>query len=138
MNEYQNNLTVLQDKYHSKCFFNFDKFETDYYFKKDGTFVMHFFCQDKYQGYDNILHGGVISALIDSAMTKCLFGHSIIAYTVRLNLKYLRSVNINEDLLIRVSIGKNTSKIVELNAVVFQENKKKVFASAKFWKFDLI
>jgi acyl-coenzyme A thioesterase PaaI-like protein len=44
------------------------------------------------QGYDKILHGGVVSALLDAAMTHCLFSHGIQAVTGDLHVRFLRSV----------------------------------------------
>ena len=44
------------------------------------------------QGYDGILHGGIIAALLDSAMTHCLFHRSIKAVTADLHVRYVESV----------------------------------------------
>ncbi len=41
------------------------------------------------QGYDGILHGGVIASLLDAAMTHCLFDRGICAVTVDLRIRYL-------------------------------------------------
>ena len=134
MNNYKNNLIKLQDEYHKNCLFNSDEFDTENYFNNDGSFVLHFFCNKKYQGYDKMMHGGVISALIDSAMTKCLFGHGVKAYTVRLNIKYIQPVKINEKISIIVNIIDNKSEIITLlNANLMQNDQKMVKADAKFW-----
>ena len=134
MNNYNNNLMKLQNQYHKNCLFNSDEFGTEYHFNDDGSFVLHFFCNKRYQGYDNIMHGGMISALIDSAMTKCLFGHGVKAYTVRLNIKYIKPVKINEKLSIIVNIMDNESEIITmLNANLLQNDQKLVKAEAKFW-----
>ncbi|MFH1314315.1 MAG: PaaI family thioesterase [Candidatus Eisenbacteria bacterium] len=44
------------------------------------------------QGYDGILHGGVISGLLDAAMTHCLFHHGVRAVTADLHVRFLRAV----------------------------------------------
>jgi hypothetical protein len=41
------------------------------------------------QGYDGILHGGVIAALLDAAMTHCLFHRGIQAMTGDLHVRFL-------------------------------------------------
>ncbi len=40
-------------------------------------------------GYEGQLHGGVIAALLDSAMTQCLFAHDHAAVTAKLSVRYL-------------------------------------------------
>jgi len=134
MNNYNKNLIKLQNQYHKKCLFNSDEFNTKYYFNDDGSFVLHFFCNKKYQGYDGIMHGGMISSLIDSAMTKCLFGHGVKAYTVRLNIKYIKPVKINSKVTIIVNIMDNKSEIITLlYASLLQNGQKMVKADAGFW-----
>ncbi|BAR99195.1 hypothetical protein BV133_1602 [Blastochloris viridis] len=49
-----------------------------------GTFA----CREVLQGYQGIVHGGVIAALLDSAMTHCLFHRGIEAVTADLNVRY--------------------------------------------------
>ena len=44
------------------------------------------------QGYKGILHGGVISAILDSAMTNCLFLHGVEALTGKLEVRFLKPV----------------------------------------------
>jgi acyl-coenzyme A thioesterase PaaI-like protein len=45
---------------------------------------------ERFQGYDGILHGGVISAVLDSAMTNCLFLHGVQALTGKLEVRFLK------------------------------------------------
>ena len=131
---YNSNLIKFQDQYHKNCLFNCDDFNSEYYFNEDGSFISHFFCNKKYQGYDEIMPGGMISALIDSAMTKCLFGHGIKAYTVRLNIKYIKPVKINNKITIIVNIKNYNSEIITLlSASLLQNDHKTVSANAKFW-----
>lgn len=134
MSTYNYNLMKLQDQYHKNCIFNSNEFITEYYFNDDGSFVLQFFCNKKYQGYDGIMHGGMISSLIDSAMTKCLFGHGVKAYTVRLNIKYIRPVKVNNKITIIVNIMDNKSDIITaLCANLLQNGQKMIKADAKFW-----
>ena len=44
------------------------------------------------QGYEGILHGGVISGLLDAAMTHCLFHHGVQAVTADLHVRFLKPV----------------------------------------------
>jgi uncharacterized protein (TIGR00369 family) len=44
------------------------------------------------QGYRGILHGGMIAAFLDAAMTHCLFRCGIRAMTADLSVRYLRPI----------------------------------------------
>ena len=57
----------------------------------NATFQAH----PRLQGYQGILHGGVSSALLDAAMTHCLFHQSIEAVTGDLHVRFLKSVPCN-------------------------------------------
>lgn len=49
----------------------------DFRTSEDGSVQATFDCREAYAGYANVLHGGVVSALLDGAMTNCLFAHEM-------------------------------------------------------------
>ena len=55
----------------------------------DGSVAAVFNCSPALQSYANVLHGGVISAILDSAMVNALFAIGIVAVTATLELRYL-------------------------------------------------
>jgi uncharacterized protein (TIGR00369 family) len=59
-----------------------------FYEREDGTVFGNFFADPKYEGYSGIVHGGIIAALVDSAMAHCLLMKDIPALTGRLSIKY--------------------------------------------------
>jgi acyl-coenzyme A thioesterase PaaI-like protein len=68
------------------------------------------------QGYDGILHGGVISALLDSVMTNCLLQRSIEAVTADLRVRFLLPVPCNANLKLRAWIIEETRMLFKLKA----------------------
>ena len=58
----------------------------------DGSVEEAFDCSDRFQGYPGMLHGGVISSLLDGAMTNCLFAHGIVAVTADLKVRFRHPV----------------------------------------------
>jgi acyl-coenzyme A thioesterase PaaI-like protein len=131
---FSNTMTKLRDDMHRDCFFRSNELCTDNEFDDQGNLRSRFFCDERFQGYTGRMHGGILSALIDSAMTRCLFGHGIAAYTVRLNLKYSHPVEIGKQAEIRVSIAEKRSTIIKLTASIYQDEKNKISANAVFWK----
>jgi len=47
-----------------------------------------FDCDRAFEGYPEMLHGGVICAIVDGAMTNCLFANGHVAVTVELNVRF--------------------------------------------------
>jgi hypothetical protein len=57
-----------------------------------GVVQAELMCHDGFQGYPGQFRGGVITSLLDSAMTNCLFAHGIEAVTAELKVRFLRPV----------------------------------------------
>ncbi|UCD76691.1 MAG: PaaI family thioesterase [Phycisphaerales bacterium] len=47
-----------------------------------------FDCSAAYEGYDGILHGGVVASLVDGVMTNCLFARGIPGVTADLTAQF--------------------------------------------------
>ena len=57
---------------------------------EDGGVRTRFKADTELQGYDDILHGGVIASLLDAAMTHCLFHHGVQAVTGDLHVRFVQ------------------------------------------------
>lgn len=84
------------------------------------------------QGYEGILHGGVISALLDSAMTHCLFHHGVRAVTVELRVRFLQPVYCQGTLGLRARILLAKPPLYRLRAELGAEEQIMAWAEAKF------
>jgi acyl-coenzyme A thioesterase PaaI-like protein len=83
-------------------------------------------------GYEGILHGGVISALLDAAMTHCLFHQKIKAVTVDLNIRFLKPVSCQETLEITAWILSDTPPLYSLKGELVQNKILLAWAEARF------
>jgi uncharacterized protein (TIGR00369 family) len=82
------------------------------------TTSAEFIAEQKYQGWQGIVHGGIIATLLDEAMTRLA---SIVcggALTAEMTVRYVAPAAIGEKLLIRGEIVKEGRKLVEAKAVV--------------------
>jgi len=91
---------TIRQKSHQQCLLcgdlNPDSFRLRFSARPDGGVHAVFFSRQQYQGYDGMMHGGVISALLDAAMTHCLFGKGIEAVTAELQVRFLRAIPCNQ------------------------------------------
>jgi uncharacterized protein (TIGR00369 family) len=84
------------------------------------------------QGYDGILHGGVISGLLDAAMTHCLFHHGVRAVTADLHVRFLRPVSCGALLEVRAWLLSVRPPLYRVAAELVHERQVMASAEAKF------
>jgi len=95
----------LPPDFHSQCLLCGDKnpLSLGLRFESSGEGVVEteLLLHRRLQGYDGILHGGVISSLLDAAMTHCLFHAGIAAVTGDLRIRFVHPVPCEEKVAIR-------------------------------------
>jgi acyl-coenzyme A thioesterase PaaI-like protein len=94
----------------------------------------NFQAHDMLQGYQGIVHGGVICALLDSAMTHCLFNQSIEAVTGELSVKFVMPVPCRAALALRAWVEKATNPLYILKADLHDNGRLLASAEAKFMR----
>lgn len=86
------------------------------------------------QGYKGIVHGGVISAMLDSAMTNCLFFHGVKAVTGELNVKFIQPLQCSQTVNLTAWIQSSKSPLYIMKSELSVEGKRIAWADAKFMK----
>jgi acyl-coenzyme A thioesterase PaaI-like protein len=79
-----------------------------------------------------LIHGGIISLLLDSAMTNCLFAKNKKAVTGMLSVRYLHPVSINRMADISARLVKSAPPLYYLEAQISQDGVMLAKASGKF------
>lgn len=87
---------------------------------------------DILQGYDGILHGGVIASLLDSAMMNCLFYQGIKAVTGELTIRYRYSVPCHAELELRARISAVKQPLFKMESELVMDGRVMAEATAKF------
>jgi acyl-coenzyme A thioesterase PaaI-like protein len=83
--------------------------------QEDGSSVSaDFQANHTLQGYEGIMHGGVLSALCDTAMAQCLMRMNIEAVTGELRVRYIDQVNCNSLLTIRAWVTSSLAPLYHL------------------------
>ena len=86
----------------------------------------------QYQGYDGILHGGVIATLLDAAMVHCLFAHGVTAVTAEMTVRFLREVPIDCDVRLGATLNGERHGVFQLTASLSRAGTRLCVARGKF------
>jgi uncharacterized protein (TIGR00369 family) len=71
-----------------------------------------------HQGYDGLLHGGVVTALLDEAMGWAIFHQGIWGVTAKINVTFRQPVPIGEELRIVGEIARDRGRLIETHGSV--------------------
>lgn len=89
-------------------------------------------CERSLEGYGGRLHGGVIAAALDGAMTHCLFALGKTAVTAELNVRFKHPVATGRPATVRARLARDLGPLYLLEAELVQDGIVKAAASAKF------
>jgi acyl-coenzyme A thioesterase PaaI-like protein len=98
----------------------------------DGSVSASFLGHSALEGYPGLLHGGVIAAMLDGAMTNCLFARGIRGLTVELSVRYRAAVAGAEELLLQAWVEDDSHGLFLLCAELSQGGAVKATATGKF------
>ncbi len=71
-----------------------------FYEDDDGRVIVKFTPREEHQGYPGLMHGGIISALMDEVIGRVVTSLDIWAVTAKLELKFRKPVPLEEELTI--------------------------------------
>ena len=77
------------------------------------TVITEFKLEKEYEGYPDIIHGGILAAILDDAMANTVIINNILIYTVELNVRYLKRCFVMENLQAKGWIEDVNHKIIE-------------------------
>jgi uncharacterized protein (TIGR00369 family) len=75
----------------------------------------------RFQGWKDILHGGIIATILDEVMVNVAYLRKIMAVTVKLEIKLRKPVAVGERLIFRGQILKQGTKTLDVKAWAEQE-----------------
>ena len=92
-------------------------------YKIDGkTFTAPFTPKKEHQGYANIVHGGIISALLDEAMVNLAFRTGLNAVTAHFEVDFKKPAFVGERLLVKGEILEEEGRKVHARSELRKED----------------
>jgi acyl-coenzyme A thioesterase PaaI-like protein len=88
-------------------------------FKEEGdTYTSVFTGGEEHQGYDGIIHGGIISTLLDEIMARYIYHKGFTAVTAKLDVRYRKPTPINTELKIIGRIDSQKRSLYDMSAEI--------------------
>ena len=112
-------------KRYSNCFVCGDKNQCGLkvdFFDEQGVAKAQYQASSDFEGYKDVLHGGIISALLDEVMIKAVLAKDILAVTASIEIKFKQSVKIGEKLTLEGKILEHRGRIIFTEGKVFKED----------------
>src|SRR5256886_16935465 len=72
----------------------------------------------RHQGYDGVLHGGVVTALLDEAMGWAIFHQGIWGVTARINVSFRLPVPVGEEIRVVGEVTRDRGRLIETHGTV--------------------
>lgn len=128
--------SLIQVWPHPNCFVcseaNKQGLQLEFTPSEDGGVSSSFCCKPGFEGYPGVLHGGIVSSIVDGAMTNCLFAHDVVAVTAELNVRFRSPVATGRLTSVRAKILRSDSPLYVVEAKITQDGKVRVTATGKF------
>ncbi len=126
-------LKTNQFYHHSSCFIcGKNGLDLNFKIKKDGGVAAYVANLQNLQGYNDILHGGIVTSLLDAAMVNCLFAHNITAYTAEIQVRFKLPVVVDLPVVIYGDIVKKAKNLYQMTSELHQSSVIMARARAKF------
>ena len=84
----------------------------------NGKVQTEFISEKTHQGYKNIVHGGIISALLDEAMVKTALLQGMPAVTAEITVRFKTPLMTGERSIVEAEITRRHKRIIETSAVM--------------------
>lgn len=86
--------------------------------------------EQRHQGYDGTLHGGVITALLDETMGWAIFHQGIWGVTAKLDVTFKRPALVGEELVVTGELIRERGRTIETRGTVARASDGEVLAEA--------
>lgn len=134
----QARMDAMTRRLHPHCVVCWDRhpfgLKVDYLATGTHTVEGTFGCGASYEGYRGVVHGGIVSSLLDGAMAACVLAKGLEAYTVDLRVRFRNATEAGRPAVIRATWVGGEGPLHHLLASLEQDGKVRASARAKFFE----
>jgi len=107
------------------------------FYVKDDRVVAEYTAGRHFEGYKDILHGGILSALLDEVMIRSVLALGLHALTSEINVKFKKMVKIGDRLSLEGKLVEDKGKILLAEGkITNQKNEVVAEGEGKFFKAE--
>jgi len=85
----------------------------------------------EHQGWQDLVHGGIISTLLDEAMVKASIEAGFASVTAEITIRFKEPLSIGEETLIEAGIKEPSGRLIEAEAVMKRLRDGRTIATAR-------
>jgi len=105
------------------------------FYVKDDRVVAEYTPGSHFEGYKNILHGGILSALLDEVMIRSVLARGIVSLTSEIKIRFKKPVKIGDRLFLEGRMIEDKGRILLAEGkITNQENEVVAEGEGKFFK----
>jgi len=133
----QSTMSNISDRVHPNCVVcsssNTNGLQLEFVSRKDGGITATFTCGKDLEGYPEVVHGGIVSSILDGAMGHCMFSRGQVAVTVEMTTRFRHPIATDQEATVSAKITSFSRSLCFLEAEIVQNGKVKATAKAKFF-----
>ncbi len=99
----------------------------------DNKAYSRFEIEKRFEGWNGIVHGGIITTLLDEVMAKACIASGYEAVTTDIETKFKKSVKVNKNLYLEGKVINRRKKLLFTEAKIKIDDEVYAKANAKFW-----
>lgn len=133
----QSAINKISDRVHPNCIVcspsNTRGLQLDFVSVEDEGITATFICDKALEGYPGVVHGGIVSSILDGAMGHCMFSRGQVAVTVEMTTRFRHPVVTNQQAIVSAHVTRFYHPLCLLETEIVQDGKVKATAKGKFY-----
>lgn len=122
-----------EEKRYQQCFVcgqeNEKGLKLKFYYPDEDSAEAKISISKDYEGYPGVVHGGILSTLLDEVMAKAILNKGIFAFTARLNVRYRQPLAPQREVKVKGTIESQKASYFNTKAMIYDDER--VYAEAE-------
>jgi acyl-coenzyme A thioesterase PaaI-like protein len=93
-----------------------------------GKTISEFNLTRNFQGYKEIIHGGIVSTILDEAMIHAAMAEGFSPVTAEMHVRFRKPLRANQYAIVEAQLTRKDKRIVEARAVILDKTSREILA----------